>query len=170
MKVLGIDPGTISMGYAVIAGDGDDQPEVLSAGALKQPARSPLGKRLNYFFLELLNIIDDAKPDVVAVERPFVARNPRSALAIGQAQAVALLAAANRDIPAREYTPAQVKQTVTGHGGSDKAQVQAMVKMQLGLDYTPEPSDVADAMAIAICHLRQAHLENLLASGERKKR
>ena len=169
MKVLGIDPGTISMGYAVIAGD-DDRPAVLSAGALTQSARSPLGKRLNYFFLELLNIIDDAKPDVVAVERPFVARNPRSALAIGQAQAIALLAAANRDIPAREYTPTQVKQTVTGYGGSDKAQVQEMVRLQLGLDYTPEPNDVADAMAVAICHLRQTHLENLLAGGERNKR
>jgi len=170
MKVLGIDPGTISMGYAVIADNGDDRPAVLSAGALQQPARSPLGERLNYFFRELLKIIDDAKPEVIAVERPFIARNPRSALAIGQAQAVALLTAANRDIPAREYTPAQVKQTVTDHGGSDKAQVQAMVKIQLGLDYIPEPSDVADAMAIALCHLRQAHLENLLAGGERNQR
>jgi len=170
MKVLGIDPGTISMGYAVIADDGGDRPAVLSAGALKQPARSPLGKRLNYFFLELLNIIDATKPEVIAVERPFVARNPRSALAIGQAQAIALLAAANRDIPAREYTPSQVKQTVTDYGGSNKAQVQEMVRLQLGLDYTPEPSDVADAMAVAICHLRQTHLENLLAGGERNKR
>jgi crossover junction endodeoxyribonuclease RuvC len=162
MRILGIDPGTVLMGYGVIDSDNDGDMRVITSGALKQSARLPIGQRLNFFFDGLLDIIDSTRPEVAAIESPFMGKNARAALAVGRAQAIALLAAAKRGIPGYEYTPAQVKQTVTDYGGSDKSQVQAMVKLQLNLDYYPEPSDAADALAIAICHLRQTHLKKLL--------
>ncbi|MCK4387133.1 MAG: crossover junction endodeoxyribonuclease RuvC, partial [Dehalococcoidia bacterium] len=111
----------------------------------------------------LLEIILRYQPEVVAVEQPFVAKNVRSALAIGRAQAVAILAAANSKIPSYEYTPTQIKRMVANYGASSKEQVQEMVKLQLGLPEIPQPSDAADALAVAICHLREIHLSNLLA-------
>lgn len=166
MRILGIDPGTVLMGYGIIDCDANGTMQAIISGALKQSARSPIGQRLSFFLDGLLEIIEDYHPEVAAVETPFFAKNARAALAIGRAQAIALLAAAKKDIPSYEYSPAQVKQVVTDFGASDKSQVQMMVKLQLGLDYYPEPSDAADALAIAICHQRQMHLENLL--GERK--
>ncbi len=153
------------MGYGIIDGDDNGNIQIVTSGALKQSARLPIGQRLNFFFDGLLEIIDSTRPEAAAIESPFMGKNARAALAVGRAQAIALLAAAKRGIPGYEYTPTQVKQTVTDYGGSDKSQVQTMVKLQLNLDYYPEPSDAADAQAIAICHLRQKHLKELL--GER---
>ena len=161
MKILGIDPGTITMGYGVIESS-DDEISLIDFGALNSPLRSPIGERLSYFYNRLLEIITRYQPDAVAVEQPFMAKNARSALAIGRAQAVALLAAANSGIPTYEYTPARVKQMVANYGASSKEQIQEMVKLQLGLAEVPQPSDAADALAIAICHLREAHLDSLL--------
>ena len=163
MKVLGIDPGTITMGYGVIEGK-DNEIALVDYGALVSPERSPIGERLSYLYNELLEIIRLHQPDAVAVEQPFVAKNVRTALAIGRAQAVALLAAAGRGIPAFEYTPAQVKQMVANYGASSKEQIQEMVKLQLGLSEVPQPDDAADALAVAICHLREQHLEDILAN------
>lgn len=168
MKVLGIDPGTITMGYGVIESQ-DDEIALIDCGALVVAERSPIGERLSYLYNELLKIISRHQPDVVAVEQPFVAKNARSALAIGRAQAVALLAAASKGIPTGEYTPAQIKQSVANYGASSKEQVQEMVKLQLGLAEVPQPNDAADALAVAICHLRQAHLSNLLASQKERQ-
>lgn len=162
MRILGIDPGTVTMGYGVIESR-DDEITVIDFGALNSPVRSPIGERLSYLYSQLLEIIARCQPDVVAVEQPFVAKNVRSALAIGRAQAVAMLAAANKGIPTYEYTPAQVKQMVANYGASSKEQIQVMVKLQLGLAEVPQPSDAADALAIAICHQRQTHLDSLLA-------
>ncbi len=161
MRVLGIDPGTLTMGYGVIEA-GDDEVALIDYGALSNPARSPIGERLSYLYEELLKIICRYQPDVVAVEQPFVAKNARSALAIGRAQAIAILAAANKGIAIYEYTPAQVKQRVTNYGASSKEQIQEMVRLQLGLSEVPQPSDAADALAVAICHLHQVNLDNLL--------
>ena len=162
MRVLGIDPGTVTMGYGVVESR-DDEIALIDYGALSSPERSPIGERLSYLYQELLEIIQRHQPDTVAVEQPFVAHNVRSALAIGRAQAIALLAAANKGIPTQEYTPAQVKQMVTNYGASSKEQIQEMVRLQLGLAEVPQPDDAADALAVAICHLREAHLSNLLA-------
>ena len=163
MKVLGIDPGTITMGYGVIEDD-EDQVKVAEYGALNSPKRSPIGERLNYLYQELFKIISHHQPDAVAVEQPFMmTRNVKSALAIGRAQAIAILAAAGNGVPVYEYTPTQVKQAVADYGASSKEQIQEMVRLQLDLDEVPQPSDAADALAIAICHLRQTHLSNLLA-------
>lgn len=147
----------------------DDEVALIDCGALVSPERSPIGERLSYLYHELLEIIQHHQPDVVVVEQPFVANNVRSALAIGRAQAIALLAAANQGIPTYEYTPAQVKQMVTNYGASSKEQIQEMVRLQLRLAEVPQPNDAADALALAICHLREIHLSNLLArQGERE--
>ncbi len=163
MRILGIDPGTITMGYGVIESK-DDEIALVDCGALNSPPHTPIGERLSYLYGKLLEVITRCQPDTVAVEQPFMAKNVRSALAIGRAQAIAILAAANRGIPTYEYTPARVKQMVTNYGASSKEQVQEMVRLQLGLAEAPQSKDAADALAVAICHLREIHLSNLLAS------
>jgi crossover junction endodeoxyribonuclease RuvC len=162
MRVLGIDPGTITMGYGVIE-SGEDEAALVDYGALTTPPRSPIGERLSYLYNKLLEIISHYQPDAVAVEQPFVAKNVRSALAIGRAQAVAMLVAANMGIPTYEYTPTQVKQRITNYGASSKEQIQEMVRLRLGLPHVPQPNDAADALAVALCHLGEIHLINLLA-------
>ena len=161
MRILGVDPGTINMGYGIIEANGDKITPI-SYGALVSRTRSPIGERLSYLYKALWEIIARYQPDAVAVEQPFMARNVRAALAIGRAQAVAILAAANQGIPTYEYTPAQVKQRVADYGASSKEQIQEMVRLQLGLAEVPQPNDAADALAVALCHLREIHLESLL--------
>ena len=151
------------MGYGAIESR-DDEIALINCGALTAPERSPIGERLSYLYQGLLQIISRCQPDAVAVEQPFMAKNAKSALAVGRAQAVAILAAANRGIPTYEYTPAQVKQRVSNYGASSKEQIQEMVKLQLGLSQVPQPSDAADALAVAICHVQEMHLTNLLAN------
>ena len=168
MRVLGIDPGTVVMGYGVVDSE-DDAVTTIDYGTLTPPQRSPIGERLSYLYTRLIEIISRYKPAAVAVEQPFVAKNVKSALAVGRAQAIAILAAANKKIPSFEYTPAQVKQFITNYGASSKEQIQEMVKLQLGLSEIPQPSDAADALAVAICHLREAHLKEMVAKqGEGK--
>lgn len=161
MRVLGIDPGTVAMGYGLIESNGDEI-ALVDYGVMIAKERSPIGERLRFLYSELIDIIRRYKPDVVAIEQPFVARNVKSALAVGRAQSVAILAAANHGIPVYEYTPAEVKQKVANYGASSKEQVQEMVRLQLELDEAPQPDDAADALAIAICHVRKVHLDNLL--------
>jgi len=162
MIILGIDPGTVTMGYGIIEAV-EDRTELVGYGALVCRARSPIGERLCYLYDSLLEIIARYRPDAMAVEQPFMARNARSALAIGRAQAVAILAAASRHIPVYEYTPAQVKQRVANYGASSKEQIQEMVRLQLGLPEVPQPTDAADALAVAICHLHETYFDRLLA-------
>lgn len=168
MRVLGIDPGTVTMGYGVVESNNDDL-SMVDCGALVTSERSPIGERLCYLYRELLCIIENYQPDMVAVEQPFIAINARSALAIGRAQAIALLAAATQDIPTHEYTPARIKQSVANYGASSKAQVQEMVRLQLNLKEVPHPDDAADALAVAICHLREIHLSELLVRQKEKQ-
>ena len=167
MIILGIDPGTITTGYGVIKAE-DDEATLVDCGALTASERSPIGERLSYIYQRLLEIIARFNPDVVAIESPFVAKSVKSALAIGKAQAIAILAAAEGKIPTHEYSPAEVKQRVAGYGASSKEQVQEMVKLQLGLAQVPHPADAADALAVALCHLRRMHLDSLLARSEGK--
>jgi len=162
MKVLGIDPGTVVVGYGVIESTGN-KVALVDYGALTASTRSSIGERLSSLYNQISEVVSRYQPDVVAVEQPFMAKNVRVALAIGRAQAVAILAAANRGIPAYEYTPAQIKQRVANYGASSKEQIQEMVKLQLGLSEVPQPNDAADALAVALCHLSEVHLSNLLA-------
>ena len=164
MKILGIDPGTRVMGYGVVESQEDDV-ALVAFGAISGSPQSPIGERLSHIYSELQQIIRQHRPDAVAVEQPFIAKNVRSALAIGRAQAIALLAAAANGIPSFEYTPAQVKQRVANYGASGKEQIQEMVRLQLGLAEVPQPDDAADALAVAICHVQEMHISSLLAGG-----
>jgi len=167
MRILGVDPGTVVMGYGVIEA-GDDRITLVESDALTTKERSPIGERLSYLYRHLLEIIDRHQPDAVAIEQPFMAKNVRSALAVGRAQAIAILAAAERGIPTFEYTPAQVKQRVTNYGASSKEQVQEMVRLQLNLSKAPRSTDATDALAVALCHLQEKHLASLLSQGEQR--
>jgi len=162
MRVLGIDPGTIRLGYGIV--DGEEQVCMVCCGVLNLSSKKPIETRLYSLYSELNRIIAEHQPDEVAVEEPFVGRNIRSALAIGRAQAVAMLAATNQGLPVYHYSPAEIKQQVTSYGGSDKQQVQQMVMIQLGLPCPPQPSDAADGLAVAICHLQQRRLEINISS------
>lgn len=151
--VLGVDPGTAILGYGAVAVDGD-RLEVLTYGAITTPSSTPLPARLHLLFDGLSRIIEQTHPTEVAVEQLFFARNVQSALAVGHARGIVLLAAAQLGLPVGEYTPLQVKQAVAGYGRATKEQVQNMVRVMLGLRENPQPDDAADALAIAICHAR----------------
>ena len=152
MRVLGVDPGTYRMGVGVVASDGAELRLVFS-GVLTPKRRDPIADRLHHLFSHLSQLIDDWRPSEVAIEQPFVAPNVRAAMAIGHAQAVAMVAAARHGLAVSSYAPRQVKQAVTDYGGSSKEQVQEMVSVLLRLDAVPSSSDAADALAVAICHI-----------------
>ncbi len=168
MKILGIDPGTVVMGYGVIESDGDAI-ALVDFGAIKVPEKAEIGERLSLLYNQLTKVIRKHKPDAIAIESPFMSKNVRSAMAIGRAQAIAILAAANCHLTFCEYPPAKVKQSVAGYGTADKEQVQEMVRLQLGLKQAPQPTDASDALAVAICHVQESRRENLIA-GKRGKR
>jgi len=161
MRILGIDPGTINLGYGIV--DGEGEMRMIDCGVLNLSPRVSLEERLCSIYAKLSEVITEYQPDQVAIEEPFIGRNVRSAFAIGRAQTVAILVAANRGLPIYYYSPAQVKQQVTSYGQSDKQQIQEMVKIQLGLPQVPQPSDAADALAVAICHIQQSRLNRWLA-------
>jgi crossover junction endodeoxyribonuclease RuvC len=165
MRVLGIDPGTLNLGYGVVDEDSGAM-AMVTCGVLSLPPKIPVERRLSSLYKKLVDIVANHRPDEVAIEEPFVAGNARSALAVGRAQAIAILAAANKNLPIFRYLPTQVKQQVTDYGLSSKEQVQEMVRLQLGLTECPEPSDAADALAVAICHLHQKQIELLIARGK----
>ena len=165
MRILGVDPGTATTGYGVIESN-NDEITLIDYGAIVSPTRSPIGERLSYIYRGLVEVISRWKPEAVAIEEPFVAKNVHSALAVGRAQATAILAAANQGLPTYEYTPAQVKQMVANYGAGSKEQIQQMVRLQLGLSEIPQPDDAADALAVAICHLREMHVKNLISKSE----
>jgi crossover junction endodeoxyribonuclease RuvC len=152
--VLGIDPGTATLGYGLVAGD--DELTVVDFGALRTPASTPMPRRLLQLHHALTDLIQRYHPEAMAVEQLFHARNTTTSISVGQARGVVLLAAAESDLPVAEYSPMQVKQAVVGYGGADKHQMQAMVRMLLQLEATPQPDDAADALAVAICHLHTA--------------
>jgi crossover junction endodeoxyribonuclease RuvC len=163
VRILGIDPGTLNMGYGLVDEE-EGKISMVSCGVLSLPSKVPVEKRLSDFYKSLTDIIKNHNPDEVAIEEPFVAINARSALAVGRAQAIAILAAAIKDIPVFRYLPSQVKQQVTDYGGSSKEQVQDMVKMQLGLSEFSYSNDATDALAVAICHIYKSNFNRRLAS------
>ena len=161
MRILGIDPGTINLGYGVV--DGEEEMHMVDCGVIKLPSRFPMEERLRSLYNELSKIIAKHKPSEVAIEEPFIGHNVRSAFAIGRAQAIAILAAVNQGLPVYYYSPAKIKQQITSYGQSDKQQIQEMVRVQLGLSELPQPSDAADALAVAICHIQQSRLNRWLS-------
>jgi crossover junction endodeoxyribonuclease RuvC len=162
--VLGIDPGTAIVGYAVVMARGSTL-SLLACDVITTPAKRPLAQRLQIIYEALSALITTYKPQEAAIEELFFAKNARTAMTVGQARGVAMLALANGGLPIGEYTPKQVKQAVTGYGGADKYQVGEMVRMILKLTATPKPDDAADAAAIAICHLNTATYATNLIRG-----
>jgi crossover junction endodeoxyribonuclease RuvC len=161
LRVLGIDPGTAITGYGVVEGDGDNL-TLTTYGAVTTPADQPLAQRLQRIYRELRALIVEWDPDSAAVEELFFSKNARTALAVGHARGVALLALTDAGLPIQEYKPAEVKQAVVGYGNAPKDQVQGMVQLLLGLDEIPRPDDAADALAVAICHFHSARWQSLI--------
>lgn len=152
MRIIGIDPGTGILGFGVIDVDQKGTPKLVDAGVVKTPAHTPLDDRLEEIYDSLQEIIADTKPDVMSIEKLFFARNVTTAMSVSHARGVAMLAGKKGKMPIAEYTPLQIKQTLTGYGKADKKQVQEMVRLQLGLKEVPKPDDAADALAAAITH------------------
>ena len=152
MKVFGIDPGSQRTGYGCVSSDGRRH-HLVVCGAIRATAGDALPVRLAAIHHELSTLIRDSQPDCVAIESLFHAANARSALMLGHARGVAMLAAFQAGVPVVEYTPAEVKRAVVGYGRAEKPQVGQMIKLLLGLDRVPSPHDAADALAVAICHL-----------------
>jgi crossover junction endodeoxyribonuclease RuvC len=161
MRVLGIDPGTAITGYAIVEEVGGKL-SLIDIGVVTTPAKTPLPSRLQKIYAGLADVIAEHQPEAAAVEELFFSRNVRTAMSVGHARGVTLLALANAGLPIAEYTPMQIKQAVTGYGNADKRQVQEMVRMLLSLRDIPKPDDAADAVAVAICYLHRVKLDGLL--------
>jgi crossover junction endodeoxyribonuclease RuvC len=160
MIILGVDPGTAITGYGVIQSDGDEL-GLIDYGVITTPADWPLPRRLEHIYRELTGLIAKHHPTDAVVEKLFFSKNVRTALSVGQARGVALLAAAQASLVIHEYTPLEIKQAVVGYGRAEKMQIQQMVKMLLQLDSIPQPDDAADALAVAICHAHSARMQKL---------
>ena len=161
-RILGIDPGTVALGYGVVDEDGGEITQVAYEALTADPG-APMPERLHAIYTGLLDVIDRYRPAEAAIEEPFVAKNARSALAVGQAIGVATIAAMERGVPIYHYTPNRVKQAVTSYGHSGKQQVADMVCILLNLPSPPQPADAADALAVAICHIQEKQVSKLLA-------
>jgi len=148
--IMGIDPGFAITGYGLVKLDGK-KISPIKHGSITSTTKEPFGQRLNKIYKELKKIINKYKPDTVAIEELFFAKNTKTAIKVGQARGVALLAAWQHKADIKEFTPLQVKQAITGYGFASKIQIQKMVKLQLNLKTIPKPDDIADALAIAIC-------------------
>ena len=155
MKIFGIDPGSDRTGYGCIETTAGRHHLVI-CGSLSAPARSTFPEKLRHVHEGLATLLARHRPDCVAVENIFYARNVRSALKLGHARGVVLLAAAQAGLPVAEYAPTEIKLAVVGFGRAEKHQVQQMIKLLLGLDAVPSPHDAADALAVAICHVHSA--------------
>ena len=151
MVILGIDPGYAIVGYGVIRYEGGKM-SVIDYGKITTEANIPLSKRLKLIYDSLTQLIETFKPDVVAVEELFFNSNVKTAIAVGHARGVIILAAANKNTKIAEYTPLQIKQAVAGYGKAVKKHVMEMTRLMLKLDKVPKPDDTADALAVAICH------------------
>jgi crossover junction endodeoxyribonuclease RuvC len=151
MKIIGIDPGTGILGFGVIETDGPNS-RLITAGVITTPAHTPLDERLEEIFDGLTQIIAETTPDVMSIEKLFFARNVTTAMSVSHARGVAMLTGRKAKLPIHEYTPMQIKQTLTGYGKADKKQVQEMVRLHLKLQEIPKPDDAADALAAAITH------------------
>ena len=154
MRIFGIDPGSIRTGYGCVETDGSRH-RLVTCGVLSSQAGASLPDRLQTIHRGLGQLLTSSRPDCVAIENLFHARHARSALVLGHARGVAVLAAVDAGLQVVEYSPAEIKQAIVGYGRAEKTQMQQMVKLLLGLDTAPSPHDVADALAVAICH---AHL------------
>ena len=157
MRIIGIDPGTGILGFGVIDFSGGKF-KLVTAGVVRTPAHTPIDERLEEIFDSLTEIVTETKPDVMSIEKLFFARNVTTAISVAEARGVAMLTGRKAGLPIAEYTPLQIKQTLTGYGKADKKQIQEMVRLNLGLTEAPKPDDCADALAAAITHAAMSRL------------
>lgn len=160
---VGIDPGTASTGYGVVGMTVNGDFVLLACGVIRTAAGEPMHLRLLEIHTDVSNLFDEFRPDSIAVEKLFFGRNVTTAISVGQARGAVLLAAAQKQVPVAEYTPAEVKQAIAGYGNAEKRQVQEMVQRLLNLDDIPRPDDAADGVAIAVCHLQRLMYTRLTA-------
>ena len=151
MRILGVDPGSHRTGYGCID-ERDSRHHVVACGALTPPPRATLAEKLLAVHRGLAELLVEHRPDAVAIEDLFYARNARSALILGHVRGVLMLAASEASVPISEYSPTEVKRAVVGYGRAEKRQVQQMVALLLGMRTAPTPLDVSDALAVAVCH------------------
>ena len=154
MITLGIDPGTARLGYGLVEAATD--PILIDFGVIETAASVDMPSRLSGLYDAVTTLISTHHPDVLAVEQLIFARNVTTAITVGQARGVVLLAAARGGIAIAEYSPSEVKHAVTGYGKADKSQIQEMVRIILGMEFVPTPDDAADALAVALCHTQRA--------------
>jgi crossover junction endodeoxyribonuclease RuvC len=155
VKIFGIDPGSLRTGFGCVERVGSRHALVV-CGTLSGPPRATFPEKLKAIHAGLTALLAEHRPDCVAIENIFHAANARSALRLGEARGVALLAASEAGVPVAEYAPAAIKRAIVGYGRAEKQQIQQMVKLLLGLDEAPSPHDVADALAVALCHMQSA--------------
>ena len=151
MRILGIDPGYAIVGYGVLDYD-NNKFKTIEYGAITTPSSMNMFDRLKSIYDDLCHVIEQTRPQYMAIEELFFNSNQKTAINVAQARGVLLLSALNHGISVHEYTPLQVKQAVVGYGRAEKKQVQLLVKSILGLEKVPKPDDTADALAIAVCH------------------
>lgn len=161
MRIIGIDPGTGILGFGVVEVHKNSF-ALVDAGVIRTPAHTPLDERLEEIYNGLTQIIKETKPSAMAIEKLFFSRNITTAMSVSHARGVAMLTGRQAKLPIYEYTPLQIKQTITGYGKADKKQIQEMIRLQLKLKVAPKPDDAADALATAITHALM-HRTQLLA-------
>lgn len=164
MRILGIDPGIAIVGFGVVDKNGNRYSTV-DYGAITTPAHTPLENRLKTIYDEMTLLFANFRPDAMSVEELFFNSNAKTAIAVGQARGVIILSAVENGVPIYEYTPLQVKQALTGYGRASKMQIQQMMRTMLGLSEIPKPDDVADALAIAVCHGNSVRYNDILKGG-----
>lgn len=161
MRILGIDPGSQTTGFGAIESDGHRH-ALVEQGVIRTPASYSFPQKLHFIHQRIVEVLDRSRPEGVVVENLFYATNVKSALRLGHVRGVTLIAGVARGLSVFEYSPLEVKQAVVGYGRADKQQVQKMVALLLGLREPPEPDDVADALAVALCHAhRMRYLEKV---------
>ncbi len=163
MRILGIDPGYALTGYALLDASDRHEVEVVDYGMITTKAKTYFPNRLLTMFEAVHSLCDRFEPDVAAIEQLFFASNAKTAIGAAEARGAMIAALASRNIPVFEYTPNQVKLAVTGYGHAKKGQIQAMVTKLLNLPEVPQPDDIADAIAIALCHAQTGNREEFLA-------
>ncbi|MGB2896454.1 MAG: crossover junction endodeoxyribonuclease RuvC [Anaerolineales bacterium] len=166
MLVIGIDPGTARTGYGLIQQSDSGSLELVDFGVIETSPKLPMGERLLILHQSLQDLLAQHKPVEAAVERLFFQKNVKTAITVGQARGVAILALAELGLKIKEYSPQEIKQAVTGYGAAEKGQVQRMVQNLLEMDDLPRPDDAADALAVAICHCYGSTLERRIEGAE----
>lgn len=160
--VIGIDPGTAITGYGIVGQTSNGNFELLACGVIRTAAHEPMHLRLLELYQDFRALVTEFSPTELAIEKLFFGRNVTTAITVGQARGTILLAAAQHSLLVTEYTPAEIKQAITGYGSAEKRQMQEMVQLLLELPQIPQPDDAADGVAVALCHLQHARFAQMM--------